>query len=449
MTGTPNEPSGKSVELDVNKEAIEHIAKSTHSWFDSYLLSVDTFIQLGIILVAFVLGTLAARAVNKTLTSSIESLRLPGFMRGILHNLRRQARPFLILAFLCICILIHDNSESVTLRFELVDAAARLVGAWIVIRLAVQVVRNKAMRSIISVLVWTITALSIFGVLDDTAMALDGLGVNMGSFRFSALTIVKGLIASLILLYLALSISNLIDRRLNRIENMSRASRLIISKIVRMSLTIFAVFMGISMAGVDLSLFTIFSGAAGIGVGLGLQRGVSNLFSGMMLLFDKTIEPGDVVELSNGTLGVVGQMGGRYTEIVSTDNKSFLIPNENLVTQPVINWSRHRGQVQLGIDFRVDYGNDPHRIIGIAEEAARGVARVLADPPPSCHFNRYWDLGLEFTLRFWIGDAHRGINDIRSDVQLALWDTLDKYNIKIPYGGHATYEFRPVPKAPA
>lgn len=441
-----NEPATKAVELDVDKKAIEDIAKSTQDWVGDYLLSVDTFIQLGIILLAFIIGSLIARAINKPLTDSIEALRLPGFLRGILHNLRRQTRPFMILAFLWICILLHANSASIKLQFEFVEAAARLVGAWIIIRLAVQIVRNKAMRTLISMLIWTVTALSIFGVLDDTARALDGLGVNMGSFRFSALTIVKGGMASLILLYLALSISNLIDRRLNRVENMSRASRLIISKIVRMSLTIFAVFMGVSMAGFDLSLFTIFSGAAGIGVGLGLQRGVSNLFSGMMLLFDKTIEPGDVVELSNGTLGVVGQMGGRYTEIVSTENKAFLIPNESLVTQPVINWSRRKGQVQLAIDFRVEYGNDPHHIIAIAEEAAKAVPRVLANPAPACHFNRYWDLGLEFTLRFWIGDAQRGIYDIRSDVQLSLWDTLEKYNIRIPYGGHATYEFRPAPK---
>jgi small-conductance mechanosensitive channel len=178
-------------------------------------------------------------------------------------------------------------------------------------------------------------------------------------------------------------------------------------------------------------MLAVFSGAVGLGIGLGLQRGISNLFTGMMLLLDKTIQPGDIIEMPDGTLGSVYHMGSRCTELRSLDNRSYLIPNEHLVSNQVINWSRGSTEVLQSVTFGVDYKHNPHDIIKIAIDATRGIPRILHDP--ICHFSGFGDSSLDFTLRFWIKDPENGTGGLKSEIYLALWDAFAKNNIEIPY----------------
>ncbi|HEY8191349.1 MAG TPA: mechanosensitive ion channel domain-containing protein, partial [Alphaproteobacteria bacterium] len=244
-----------------------------------------------------------------------------------------------------------------------------------------------------------------------------------------------------------------IERKVYGISSMSMASRLLIAKLVRITLMIFAVLMGVTLAGVDLSLLTVFSGAVGLGIGFGLQRGVSNLFTGMMLLLDKTIQPNDVVELPNGAFGVVRQMGARYTEIITLENKSHLVPNENMVTNTVINWSRNGTHIMIAVDFRTEYDHDPKIIMADAIQAALSASRVLRDPPPICNFNKFGDLGLEYTLQFWIADPQSGVANVRSEVLLAIWERFRARDVTLPNLNHSTFgspkKEEPPPPEPA
>ena len=176
------------------------------------------------------------------------------------------------------------------------------------------------------------------------------------------------------------------------------------------------------------------SGAIGLGIGFGLQKVVSNLFSGFLLLMDQSIQPGDVIELeSSGTFGWVNNMAARYTEIVTRDNKSYLIPNEELVTQRVVNWSHGNKLVRVEVLFGVHYDSDPHEVIRIAVEAATKPERVISNREAVCWLKEFGDSSINFALRFWIKDADQGITNIKGEVLLALWDAFKANNIAIPY----------------
>lgn len=418
--------------LDIDPAALKSWIEHASDWVVANVLTLDTAIEAAIILTAIAVGFAIDKISSAKLGQIINRLHAPNLVKRVLQKIRRSLAPVSIFILLSLCLTFLPSAIP-DIRLGLVDAVTRLTAAWIVIRLVVQIVHNPTMRNVIAFITWSIAALSIFGFLDDTVEALNATSLTIGDFQLTALTVVKCLLATMIMVYIASSMSRTVERRLINIPGMTSGSRLLIGKIVRIILTILAVMIGLTMAGVNLSALAVFSGAVGIGVGLGLQRGVSNLFTGMMLLMDRTIQPGDVIELSTGGIGTVKQMGSRCTEVITLDRRSYLIPNEELVTQPVINWSRGGRESLVSVVFGVDYSHNPHQIITLAKGTTDGHSRILQFPEPSCLFTGFGDNSLDFQLNFWIADPENGTAGIKSEILLALWDVFDQHDIKIPY----------------
>ena len=418
--------------FDIDPEALKSWIEHAVDWTTTNVLTLDTAIEVAIIIAAIAVGFIINKISSAKLAQIINRLHAPNIVKRALQKIRKSLAPVSIFILLSLCLAIVPLVVP-DIRLGLVDAVTRLTAAWIVIRLVVQIVHNPTMRNVIAFITWSIAALSIFGFLDNTVEMLHATSLTIGDFELTALTVVKCLIATMIMVYIASSMSRTVERRLINIPGMTSGSRLLIGKIVRIVLTILAVMIGLTMAGVNLSALAVFSGAVGIGVGLGLQRGVSNLFTGMMLLMDRTIQPGDVIELSTGGIGTVKQMGSRCTEVITLDRRSYLIPNEELVTQPVINWSRGGRESLVSVVFGVDYSHNPHQIITLATATTDGNPRVLQFPEPSCLFIGFGDNSLDFQLNFWIADPENGTAGVKSEILLALWDVFDQHNIKIPY----------------
>lgn len=418
------------------------------NWLLENIWTMDAFIQGVLIFIAFGLSHLGYKSLNINLSKRINDLGVSFRAKLILHNILRLFAPFAAVVMLFIAELIGVSMKA-GVDFGLIDAVIQLTLAWIVVRLSVQFIQNSFIRNIFTFTIWTIAALSILGVLDQTVTTLDAFGMSMGGFRLSLLTVVKGMFALFFLLYAAIFLASLLERRIQRTQGLTATSKVLINKIVRVTLVSLALLVGITTAGVDLSLLAVFGGAVGLGVGFGLQKGVSNLFSGMLLLLDKSIKPGDIIELE-GTFGWVDQMGARYTSIVTRDNKSFLVPNEDFITQQVVNWSHGNTLVRLEVEFGVDYRSDPHKVKDIAEKAAIAHERICEDPLPICHLVEFGDSSLNFKLRFWIKDAHKGVTNMRGAVMLALWDAFKENDIAIPYPHREVYihevEKLPVPE---
>jgi small-conductance mechanosensitive channel len=317
-------------------------------------------------------------------------------------------------------------------RSYLVGVAISLATAWVAIAILAAVIRNHFFNRVVAISAWTIAALSILGLLNDTTQWLDSLAIVVGGLRLSLLLVLKTAALLLLTLWAAIAASNFLDRRLRNSADLTPSIQVLIAKLIRLALVTVAIVIVLSSVGIDFSALALFSGAVGVGVGFGLQKIVSNLVSGIILLADKSIKPGDVISVGD-EFGWVGAMGARYTLVVTRDGREILIPNEDLVTQRVINWSHTDDRVRLDVSFGVSYASDPHAVRALAVAAATGVPRVLATPEPVCHLTRFNDFSLDFLLRFWIDDPIEGLTNVRGAVMLALWDAFKRDGIEIPF----------------
>ncbi|MBL4804771.1 MAG: mechanosensitive ion channel [Alphaproteobacteria bacterium] len=402
-------------------------------WCEIYLFSINTLYQGIIVLTSFVLGGLIYHGIRKKINKRIENYEGPAVARRIIRNLARLVYPLTVLALIFIATEIIIN-VNVGVDVGWTTGTMKVLLAWIAIRIAVQFIANSAIRNFFAMIIWIIAALSIFGILDDASNALDTFAFSIGEFRLSALTVIKSALMLAVLLYLAIFVSSFVERQIFQAKSLTRTSQVLLAKVIRVVLIVFALLIGVTSAGLDLSLFAVFGGAVGLGVGFGLQKGISNLFSGMLLLLDRSIKPGDVIEIPDiGTFGWVNNMAARYTEIVTRDNKSFLIPNEDFITQRVINWSHGNSLVRIHLGFGVHYESDPHQVMEVAIEATKELERVVDNPAPVCWITELGDSSINFDLRFWIKDAEGGVANIRGLVFLALWDAFKEHDIQIPY----------------
>lgn len=418
---------------------LQQLTGRTLNWLAEEVWTPGIFYQAIMILCALAFGVIFYRVVRGRLTGLIDNSEMPIRVKLACNNLKNLVVPLVMLGVLFFTTLIV-SSEYALFRASLATGIMKLLLAFVAIRIATQFISNAMARDFFALTMLLIAALSIFGILDDATEALDAVAFSMGKFHVSALAVIKTILSLVVLLYLATFLSTFAERRVLKSKSLTRSSQVLVAKIVRIVLVTFALLVGVTSAGIDLSIFAVFSGAVGLGIGFGLQKVVSNLFSGLLLLMDKSIKPGDVIELeASSTFGSVTHMGARYTEIITRNNKSFLIPNEDFITQRVINWSHGSSLIRIQVEFGLHYDSDPHKVIEIAVAAAKRPARVVATPAPLCLLMEFGDSSLNFVLRFWIKDAEAGVSNVQGQVMLALWDAFKENGIQIPYPHREVY----------
>ncbi|MEM8658164.1 MAG: mechanosensitive ion channel domain-containing protein [Pseudomonadota bacterium] len=279
-------------------------------------------------------------------------------------------------------------------------------------------------------------ALNSVGVLDPVIAWMQVTGFDIGGVNINMWAVVKGLMLTALLIWLASALTEAAVRRLEANQSMSAAMRLLVAKILRMVLIFIACIIGLTAVGVDLTVFAVFSGALGIGVGLGLQQTVSNLFASFALLAEQSVEPGDVIEIETPqgpTYGVVTKMTTRYVSVRTRDNTETLVPNQVMIANPVTNWSfsdkSHRRKVAVG----VSYDTDLDQAMELCLEAARETERVLVQPKPVCLLKGFGDSSVDLEVRFWINDPENGVSNVASDVLLNVWRRFKEHDIEIPF----------------
>ena len=317
-------------------------------------------------------------------------------------------------------------------RSYLIGLAATLATVWVGIAFAAQLVRNRPLRRIVTWALWIYATLYFLNLSDDVAAFLDGLAIELGAFRLSVLTLITALVVIGVLFTMARVASQATASTIRSNDEISPSMQVLAVKGVQLAMYGFAFYMGVKAVGIDLTGLAVLSGAIGVGLGFGLQKVVSNLVSGVIILLDKSIKPGDVISLGE-TFGWIQTLGARYASVVTRDGKEYLIPNEDLITGQVVNWSHSNEFVRLDIYFGTAYGDDPHLVRKLAIEAAKGVDRVLAHRAPVCHIVGFGDSSVDYILRFWIKDPTGGLTNIRGNVYLALWDTFKAHDISIPF----------------
>ena len=328
-------------------------------------------------------------------------------------------------------VMLHTTWPS---RSHLIGIAAKLAAAWLVIALLARLVSNRSLRRIFTWSLWIYATLAAFNIVEDVAGFLDSVSFGLGVVHISLLGILKALVLTAIVLTAARIGSNLAAGGLNRNTDLSPSMQVLAGKAVQVTLYGIAFLVVIRGIGFDLTGLAVLSGAIGVGIGFGLQKVVSNLVSGIIILMDRSIKPGDVITLGD-TFGWINALGARYVSVVTRDGREYLIPNEDFITSQVVNWSHSNKFVRLDLHFGTGYGDDPHAVRRIAIDAALGVGRVLqtGDRRPVCHVTGFGDSSVDYVLRFWIDDPTGGLTNIRGNVYLALWDAFQAEGISIPF----------------
>ena len=397
-----------------------------------YLSHPELLFQIGLIALLFLPAWFLSTRVEPLLEAQARKIKgMPGTLRIIVAFLRRTEWFFFVL-LLGIAYLVTTITPWPANNY-LIYSAMLLAGAWLLISVVSHAIRKRVIGRMFALIVWGFAAATILGIVDDVAGILDGIGFSIGDIRFSVLSVLKAIFFVSVLMWAAFSAGNFLDKRIQKAEELTPSLRVLLGKILRIALIVFAIMLAMQFLSIDLTALTVLSGAVGVGIGFGLQKVVSNFISGMIILLDESIKPGDTITLGE-TFGWIRELRARFVSVVTRDGREYLIPNEDFITTQVINWSFSDKYVRLDVPFGVSYDSDPHEVTRLAIEAAASVDRVDSNfNRPVCWMTEFGDSSLNFLLRFWIDDPQRGLTNIRGKVLLALWDTFKENGIHIPY----------------
>jgi small-conductance mechanosensitive channel len=416
----------------------EGLARPRHEW------------EAIVIVLSIVAAALLARTVQVRVAGRLEAAahaRVPlDVLQFSVEGVRRLAFPATALVLLWagelalrVAGLIANAGDA-----RLLHLAVALVGALAVVRLLVYAMR-RALTSIaliaaferaIALLAWGITALYVTGALTTVVDWLDSTTVPIGKTTVSLWTMLTTVVTTLVSLLVAMWVGSLVESRLLAAPGLDRNVRVLLGRVVRAVLILMALLVALAMSGIDLTVLSVFGGALGVGLGLGLQRIASNYVSGFILLLDRSLRIGDLITVAGSVeryYGTVTQISTRYTLLRSMDGTETVIPNELLISTPVVNHSLSDPRVLLTVKVAIAYDSDLEQALRLAEEAARSTSRVLADPPPAALLREFGADGLQLDVNFWIADPQQGRMNIQSAVAIAVYKVYTEKGIAIPY----------------
>jgi small-conductance mechanosensitive channel len=397
----------------------------------THILVWSMLIQLIVVGCLYLLARLAAEAVRPWLRRQLA--RHPLIEHSLPHLSKlvttRLLGPIFAVAFLWFALATAS-------RFHWPNHGLRiflsLFLAWVIIRLLTSQMKNRTLARLISIFIWSIAALDIVHVLIPVLDLLDSIDLTIIGVRLTALSLIQGGLILVVLFWLVKKILVFFGHWIKTVQNVTPSVQVLLYKLLSLTLFTLVIIGVLYYMGFNLTAFAVFSGGIGLGIGFGLQKVFSNLISGLIILADKSIKPGDVIQLGD-TFGWINFLGGRYISVVTRDGKEFLIPNEDLITNQVVNWSHSNRLLRLKIPVGIGYGSDIPQAMELMLAAAAEAPRVLADPQPGCLLVGFGDNSVDFELRLWIRDPENGISNIKSQILLGVWQRFQAHGIELPF----------------
>lgn len=280
-----------------------------------------------------------------------------------------------------------------------------------------------------------LSLLSHFGYLDLAREALDrkAYAIQFGKYSFTPYEILNTLITLALIIWVASIVAGMGERLISGLPRVRLSDKAILIKIVQIAVYVIAFAAALDMLGIDLTTFAVLGGALGIGLGFGLQKIASNFISGLILVFERSIRVGDLVQMTDGITGYVRHAGARYTRLETFDGKEVLIPNEDFITGRVINWTYSNKKARVEIKVGISYTADLERAREIMLACAAAHPRCLPDPPPVCHVREFGDSAINLLLLFFVEDVTDGLYGPQSDVMIAIWKKFRETGIDLPF----------------
>ena len=432
----PSPDSNSALEELVGFDGLRERGLQILDWARVNLLTLDVAIEFAVLIFALAPAAMFGPRLQKFIITQIAPRAPFGLLRRAANAFAHIATPIALYLILTAAVVALSAAGRDT---AIISAGVSLLTAWIVIRMVTLVIRSPLWSRVAFYIVWPVAALDAFGVLDNVVTQLDALAIPLTTndagrtIDISALDVVRGAITFAGLFWLANALGGFLKTRIDATDELTVSFKALLSKILDILLPIVALLIALQLVNFPFGALAIFGGAIGIGVGLGLQRTVSNFAAGFTLIADKSIKPGDVVEVGD-TFGWVTEMNARYVALRTRDGTAHLIPNDKFIEDGVVNWSHSDKVVRLHAAIGVAYGARDLRFVqSLCQEAAASIDRVLERPAPVCNLVEFGDSAVNFDLRFWINDPKNGVTNVRSAVMLAVWDRLHEHDIEIPF----------------
>ena len=396
-----------------------------------FLLSMTTLLQLSAILIALGLSLFTNQVIKNYVVDSTKNN-----WKMATDGLVRIISPIIILIVLFLSKIYLDSFQSA----PILHIAISLVNALIIIRLGVYFIRYiikprpwiRALENTIASLVWIIVALYLFGLLSPIRESLTQIQFSFGENNFSLFLALQVIFGSGIAVLFAVTIGQFIENRLMKVDQLDMNARVMLNKILKITLYVVAVVVALSSIGLDLTFLSVFGGAFGVGLAFGMQKIASNYICGFIILLDKSIHIGDILMVGEH-YGVVTLIRSRYTVLRKLDGIEVIIPNETLISENIINHTLTDRKSRISVDVQISYKSSVDKAFEIMLNTAKNESRVLNDPMPSVFLMKFADSGIDLMLSFYILDPEEGSWGLKSDVYREIWKEFQKHDIEIPY----------------
>ncbi len=319
-------------------------------------------------------------------------------------------------------------AEQYSNNSNLTDFALSLCLYYIAAKTVLLIVQSRLVAWFIAFVIMAVAVLDVTGFTNITAAYLAAKSVTLGQYKITMLNLVNGIVILVVVLWGAGLLSRTLESYLRRASTLSYNARVLTVKFFRLLVYFTALLIALSVMGVDLTAFAVFGGALGVGIGLGMQKVTANFISGITILLEKSIMIGDLIEVG-GTSGHVREMNIRYILVETFDGRELLIPNEEMTSTRVINWSHSNEQARVEIRVVLDFATDARLAIKHMLACAKAHPRCLKKPEPNCWLREFSETGMVFLLTFWIPDIHEGRNTPQSEVMLSIIDVFRAENI--------------------
>ena len=410
-------------------QKMSEVLRFLEGWLRSNVLTWQTAAQWLWALVALLLTLAVWRFAEPRLRQRRDEMQYNPLGRALLTGLIRTG------GLLLFILLAQASGAAFSLSGHspwVLDTLSKLTVAGVFIRLFAFAMPSKALARSAATVVWVFVSLHILGLLSPFTGFLESLSYSVGGTTFTAFGALKGLLLAVIFLQGAVALSRFFAGRIAGMSEVSPSVQVLLTKSVKAALFTVAILLALSSVGIDLTSLAIFSSALGVGIGFGLQTIISNYVSGIILLVDKSIKPGDTIEVG-GVYGVVRGVFSRYVSVLTRDGKEILVPNEQFVTNEVINWTFSDTNIRLRIPVGVSYGSDVEKALRLMEESVKGVGRILGSPKPVALLIEFGDSSVNLELRAWIGDTDAGVTNVKSEVLLKIWNLFDEHGVEFPF----------------
>lgn len=393
--------------------------------------------QIAVVLLCFALASLTSSILKRTFSTAESRSKIITLGVG---NFSRVLWPALAMVYVLAGKAILENWQ----HTNLLKLLFPIIGSFALMRFGFYVVRNVFVRDgsigsflafvekIFATLVWLGVILHFTGLWHELFTALDETFLSVGRNKITLLAILQALVAAIFTLILAMWMSAALEARLMKLPSLHSSLKVVLSRLGRTVLILIAILIALSIFGIDLTVLSVFGGALGVGLGFGLQKITSSYVSGFIILFDRSMSIGDMISVDKFS-GIITQINTRYTVVRALDGVEAVIPNEMLVSNPVQNYSLSDRSILLTTDVAVAYKTDLESLLPMLSEAAASISRVSKKEMPSAYLMKFGADGLELRIGFWINDPENGRSGVLSDVNRAIWKTLQAQGIEVPF----------------